>query len=80
MSGDERTVLEDADLVRQRVHLDQPLPGGVGDAVEIAAETVPSCETRPLQFEHQPNGNDGNSCSFGCSSVKASATTRRVVA
>ena len=38
MRGDERTVLEDADLVRQRVHLDHAFPGGVRNAVEIAAD------------------------------------------
>ena len=49
-----RSVLEDADLVGERVHLDHPLPGGVGDAVEIAADRDHAFVRDPaLQFEHR---------------------------
>ena len=41
-------------LVGERVHLDQPLPGGVGDAVEIAADRDHAFVRDPaLQFEHR---------------------------
>ena len=36
MGGDQRAVLEDADLVGQRMHLHGAPAGGIGDAVEIA--------------------------------------------
>src|SRR6266446_10143851 len=38
MSGDQPAVLEDADLVGQRVDLDDPTTRGIGHAVEIAAD------------------------------------------
>ena len=54
MGGDRRPILEDADLVGQRVHLDDALPGGVGDAVEIAADRDHAFVRDPaLQFEHR---------------------------
>ena len=37
MGGDERAVLEDADLVGEYVNIEDPATCGVGDAVEIAA-------------------------------------------
>jgi hypothetical protein len=53
MSGDRRPILEDADLAGQRVYFDDALPGGVGNAVEIAADRDHSfVGNATLQFEH----------------------------
>lgn len=38
MGGNQCAVLEDAQLFGQRVYLDDTAPGGVGHAVEIAAD------------------------------------------
>ena len=37
MLGDQLTVLEDLDLVREGVDFDHPAPGDIGHAVEVAA-------------------------------------------
>lgn len=38
MDGDQRAVLEDADLVRERMDFDHPAAGRVGNTVGIAAD------------------------------------------
>ena len=38
MRGDQSAVLEDANLIGERMHFDDPLPGRVGNAVKIAAD------------------------------------------
>ena len=54
MGGDQRALFEDADLVGERVHLDHAPPGGVGDAVEIAADRDHAFVGDPaLEFEHR---------------------------
>lgn len=54
MAGNKGAVFEDADLVRQRMHLDHPFPGGVGDAVEIAADRDHAFVRDPaFQLEHR---------------------------
>jgi hypothetical protein len=47
VDGDDRAVLEDADLVGADMDIDNATAGGVRDAVKVAATlTIPSCETR----------------------------------
>ena len=38
MRGNQGAVFEDLYLVGQRMHLDGPLPGRIGDAVKVAAD------------------------------------------
>src|SRR5215813_15060446 len=38
MGSDQGAFFEDLHLVGKRVHLDDPLPGGIGNAVEIGAD------------------------------------------
>ena len=38
MGGDQKTILEDADLFGQRVHLDGSAFGRVGNGIEVAAD------------------------------------------
>ena len=54
MGGDQRAVLEDADLVGQGVHLDHAPAGGVGHAVEVAADADHAlARDPPLQPQHR---------------------------
>ena len=53
MVGDQGAVFEDRHLVGQRVHLDNPSPGGIWNAVEIAADADHSfMGDPPFQLEH----------------------------
>ena len=53
MRGDQSAVFEDLHLVRQRVYLDDPLPGRIGDAVEIAGDAHHAfMGDAPFQLEH----------------------------
>ena len=54
VGGDQAAVFEDLHLVGERVHLDDPLPGGIRNAVEIAADAHhPFMGDPPFQFEHR---------------------------
>ena len=46
MTGDERTILEDVDLVGQDVNVEDATAGGVWHAVEIATDARPSLRGR----------------------------------
>ena len=53
MRGDHVAIFEDPDLVGQRVDLDDPLPGRIGDAVEIAGDAHHAfMGDAPFQLEH----------------------------
>ena len=53
MGGDQPVRLEDADLVGQAVHLDDAFAGGIGHAVEIAADADHALmRDPPLELEH----------------------------
>ncbi len=55
MSGDQRAVIEDADLVGQRMHLDGSAPGRIRDAVKIAADADHAlARDAALQTQHRP--------------------------
>ena len=52
-------VFEDLHLVGERVHLDDPLPGGIGNAVEIAADAHHAfMGDPPFQLEHRAEGRE----------------------
>src|SRR5690606_38074550 len=53
MGGDQLAVLEDPDLLGERVHLDRAPAGGVGHAVEVAADADHALSGDPsLQAQH----------------------------
>ena len=54
MRGDQSAVFEDPHLIGQRVHFDDPLPGRIGNAVEIAADAHHAfMRDPPFQLEHR---------------------------
>lgn len=79
MDGDQRAVLEDADLVRERMDFDHPAAGRVGNTVGIAADADHAfAGDAALQLQNRAESGSGRKC--GRSSAKASLTTRKVVA
>ena len=81
MRGNEGAILEDADLRSERMHLDQPAPGRVRNAVEVPPTlTMPSREIRRSRRSTDRNGASGNGRKCSRSSANAWLTTRRVVA
>ena len=55
MGGNQLAVLEDADLVGQGVHLDHAPAGGIGHAVEVAADADHAlARDPPLEPQHRP--------------------------
>ncbi len=53
MDGDQPIRLEDADLVGQAVHLDDAFAGGIGHAVEIAANADHALvRDSPFELKH----------------------------
>jgi len=49
MDGDQRAVIEDADLVRERMDFDHPAAGRVGNTVDIAADAFAGDAALQLQ-------------------------------
>ncbi|KRR10817.1 hypothetical protein CP49_22125 [Bradyrhizobium valentinum] len=61
MDGNQGAVSEDLHLVGQRVHLNNPFPGGIWNAVEIAPTlTIPSWETLRSNLSAARNEASGN--------------------
>lgn len=55
MSGDQKAILEDTDLFGQRMHLDGPAFGRVGNGIEVAADADHALTTdAPLQLQDRP--------------------------
>ena len=57
MACDQRSVLEDADLVGKYVNIENPAACSIGDAVEIAAHTHHSLMGEaPFELQHRAIG------------------------
>jgi hypothetical protein len=57
MAGDERTVLEDANLIGEDVNIEDTATRGVGDAVKIAADAHHALMGEPsFELQHRAIG------------------------